>query len=453
MRAVPVPGWRSLVLTGLFVAYLLQHYDAQARTLDLFGSTLQMGENETRGRRDDERRTSAPRPGGALQAGERTVIAGVLALIALLAGLDLIVDLRQGVSLWHVLAEARWPSRACFGVFHLLRGVWRLRRRLDAQDRDFVAFRQQAEAWRTGSNKYLQGLSHSIGLQLDQWQLSAAEKEVAFLLLKGLSLKEIAAARGTTEKTARVQSSAIYTKSGPRWPFRALSVLPGRLASAGARNDSAPRAASHHRAGWLRAAVLGANDGIVSTASLIFGVAAAGAIRMPARGRRGGSGRRRHVHGGGRICFGQFAVGPRAGRPRPRAPELATDPEHEHAEMAAIYVGAGSTPQLAPQVATQLMAHDALGAHARDELGISDMVAARPVQASLASAGSFSVGAALPLLVVMLSANSPLMMYWVAGSALFSLAALGALSARAGGSPMLAAAGRVAASGACSRWR
>lgn len=152
--------------------------------------------------------------GGALRTSERAVLAGVLALIALLAGIDVAVDVRQGVSLWHVLAEAGVAVAACFGAFHLLRGAWRLRRRLDAQGRDFSAFRQQAEAWRTGSKKYLDGLSQSISLQLDQWQLSAAEKEVAFLLLKGLSLKEIAAARHTTEKTARVQSSAVYTKSG-----------------------------------------------------------------------------------------------------------------------------------------------------------------------------------------------------------------------------------------------
>lgn len=152
--------------------------------------------------------------GATLQASERTVIAGVLALIALLASIDLAVDLREGVTLWHVLAEATVAVIACFGAFHLLRGVWQLRRRLDAQGRDFSTFRQQAEAWRTGSKKYLDGLSRSIAVQLDQWQLSAAEKEVAFLLLKGLSLKEIAAARRTSEKTARVQSSAVYTKSG-----------------------------------------------------------------------------------------------------------------------------------------------------------------------------------------------------------------------------------------------
>lgn len=149
-----------------------------------------------------------------LRTGERAVIAGVLALIALLAGIDVAVDLRQGVSFWHVLAEAGVAGAACFGVVHLLRSAWRLRRRLDDQNRDFSAFRQQAETWRTGSKKYLDGLSLSISLQLDQWQLSTAEKEVAFLLLKGLSLKEIAAARQTSEKTARVQSSAVYMKSG-----------------------------------------------------------------------------------------------------------------------------------------------------------------------------------------------------------------------------------------------
>lgn len=152
--------------------------------------------------------------GDALQASERAVIAGVLALIALLAGIDLAVDLREGVTPWHVAAEATVAVAACFGVFFLLRGAWQLRRRLEVQGRDFSAFRQQAETWRTGSKKYLDGLSLSINMQLDQWHLSAAEKEVAFLLLKGLSLKEIAAARGTSEKTARVQSSAVYTKSG-----------------------------------------------------------------------------------------------------------------------------------------------------------------------------------------------------------------------------------------------
>ena len=149
-----------------------------------------------------------------MQGRERAAISGVLALIALLAGIDLLIDLREGVTAWHVLAEATVAAVACLGAFHLLRGAWRLRRRLEVQGRDFLVFRQQAEAWRTGSRKYLEGLSRSINLQLDRWALSVAEKEVAFLLLKGLSLKEIAVARGTSEKTARVQSSAVYAKSG-----------------------------------------------------------------------------------------------------------------------------------------------------------------------------------------------------------------------------------------------
>ena len=152
--------------------------------------------------------------GAPLQGRERAAIAGVLALIALLAGIDLLIDLREGVTAWHVLTEATVAAVACLGAFHLLRGAWRLRKRLEVQGRDFLVFRQQAEAWRTGSRKYLDGLSRSISLQLDQWALSVAEKEVAFLLLKGLSLKEIALARGTSEKTARVQSSAVYAKSG-----------------------------------------------------------------------------------------------------------------------------------------------------------------------------------------------------------------------------------------------
>lgn len=154
-------------------------------------------------------------PGGrGLEGRERSVIAGVLALIALLAGVDLLIDLRDGVSLWHVGAEATVAVLACLGAFHLMRGAWSLHRRLEAQGRDFSDFRRQAEAWREESRKYLDGLSRSIDAQLDRWQLSAAEKEVAFLLLKGLSLKEIATARGTSGKTARVQSSAVYAKSG-----------------------------------------------------------------------------------------------------------------------------------------------------------------------------------------------------------------------------------------------
>lgn len=159
-------------------------------------------------------RAGSEAPARGLQGGERAVIAAVLALIALLAGLDLLVDQREGVTAWHLLAEGTVMGVAGLGAFHLLRGAWRLRKRLDMQDRDFLAFRRQAEAWRNDSRKYVDGLSRSIDLQLDRWGLSAAEKEVAFLLLKGFSLRDIAQARGTSEKTARVQSSAIYAKSG-----------------------------------------------------------------------------------------------------------------------------------------------------------------------------------------------------------------------------------------------
>lgn len=152
--------------------------------------------------------------GHGMGAKERIVTAAVLALIALLAIVDLLIDLRDGVTAWHVLAEATAAAAACFGAFYLLRGAWELRRRLDVQARDFSAFRQQVEAWRAESRNHVEGLSRAIARQLDQWQLSDAEKEVAFLLLKGLSLKDIAAARRTTEKTARVQSSAVYAKSG-----------------------------------------------------------------------------------------------------------------------------------------------------------------------------------------------------------------------------------------------
>jgi VIT1/CCC1 family predicted Fe2+/Mn2+ transporter len=122
--------------------------------------------------------------------------------------------------------------------------------------------------------------------------------------------------------------------------------------------------------------------------------------------------------------------------------ELASDSEHEHAEMVAIYVGRGLDAELASEVATQLMARDALAAHARDELGISSLLSARPVQAALASAGTFAVGAALPLLVALFAPASAIM-WAVSGSALLFLALLGALSAAVGGAPVIAAAVRV----------
>ncbi len=197
------------------------------------------------------------------------------------------------------------------------------------------------------------------------------------------------------------------------------------------------------RIGWLRAAVLGANDGIVSTSCLILGVAAAGtgAKAILVAGVAGLMAGASSMAAGEYVSVSSQADTERADLDRERV-ELATLPVQEHAEMAAIYAKRGLDPQLASQVATQLMAHDALGAHARDELGISETLTARPVQAALASAATFAVGAALPLLVVLLAPASVLL-WAVAGSSLFFLALLGSLAARAGGSPVGRAALRV----------
>ena len=197
------------------------------------------------------------------------------------------------------------------------------------------------------------------------------------------------------------------------------------------------------RIGWLRAAVLGANDGIVSTASLVLGVAAAGADSkgILIAGVAGLVAGAMSMAAGEYVSVSSQADVERAELVRESA-ELAASPRQEHAELAAIYVKRGLDPALATAVASQLMQHDALGAHARDELGISDVLGARPVQAALASAGTFSVGAALPLLIVMLSPASALM-WAVAGSSLVFLALLGLLSAKAGGAPVLVAASRV----------
>lgn len=198
-----------------------------------------------------------------------------------------------------------------------------------------------------------------------------------------------------------------------------------------------------HRIGWLRAAVMGANDGIVSTASLILGVAAAGATvkSMLITGVAGLVAGAMSMAAGEYVSVSSQSDTESADIEKERI-ELATQPEHEHAELAAIYVGRGLSKALAADVATQLMAHDALGAHSRDELGISDLTTARPVQAALASAATFSVGAALPLLVVLLVPAS-ILMWAVAGSSLLFLAVLGALAGRTGGSPKLTAAIRV----------
>jgi len=198
-----------------------------------------------------------------------------------------------------------------------------------------------------------------------------------------------------------------------------------------------------HRIGWLRAAVLGANDGIVSTASLILGVAAAGAASKDiiVAGVAGLVAGAMSMAAGEYVSVSSQADTERADLDKERM-ELANDPVHEHQEMQAIYVGRGLDPELASQVATQLMDHDALGAHARDELGISEIMTARPVQAAMASAATFSVGAALPLIIVVLVPASTLM-WTVSGSSLFFLALLGSISARTGGASVVAAAWRV----------
>ena len=197
------------------------------------------------------------------------------------------------------------------------------------------------------------------------------------------------------------------------------------------------------RIGWLRAAVLGANDGIVSTASLMLGVAAAsashGSILM--------TGVAGLVAGAMSMAAGEYvsvhsqADTESADLAREQA-ELETDPAAEHRELTAIYVGRGLKPALARQVAEALMARDPLGAHARDELGISTTLSAKPVQAALASAASFAVGAALPLGVTLLAPERSLM-FWVAATSLVFLAGLGVLAARAGGANAVSSAWRV----------
>lgn len=198
-----------------------------------------------------------------------------------------------------------------------------------------------------------------------------------------------------------------------------------------------------HRIGWLRAAVLGANDGIVSTASLVLGVAAAGVNSQGilVTGVAGLVAGAMSMAAGEYVSVSSQADTERADLRR-ESIELAASPEHEHAELAAIYVKRGLDAELASNVATQLMQHDALGAHARDELGISDTLTARPVQAAFASAGTFAVGAVLPLLVVVLFPVSALM-WAVSGSSLLFLALLGSLAGSVGGAPVISAALRV----------
>lgn len=145
---------------------------------------------------------------------ERRVIASILILVAVLVSVDIYNDSRQGVVLWHIFFEGLIGVLALAGVFYLMSGTVKLRQQLQKEIADFSAFKQEAEAWRADSRKYLDGLSLAIDQQLSRWKLTTAEKEVAFLLLKGLSLKEVAEVRKTTEKTARVQSMAVYAKAG-----------------------------------------------------------------------------------------------------------------------------------------------------------------------------------------------------------------------------------------------
>lgn len=203
-----------------------------------------------------------------------------------------------------------------------------------------------------------------------------------------------------------------------------------------------------HRIGWLRAAVLGANDGIVSTASLLIGVAAAGAAHqtLMITGIAG------LVSGAMSMAAGEYVSvssqsDTEAADIARETEELALQPDHELDELTGIYLSRGLTPELAHEVAKQLTQHDALAAHTRDELGIVDSMNANPTQAALASAGTFAVGAALPLLVAYLasSANSIVL---IAVWSLAFLAALGGLAAKAGGANLWLGAGRVAFWGA-----
>ena len=227
----------------------------------------------------------------------------------------------------------------------------------------------------------------------------------------------------------------------------------GPAASHGGLRRNAPvttalptRQTERHRiaqTGWLRAAVLGANDGILSTASLVLGVAAA-------HGSRGNvlvAGVAGLVAGAMSMAAGEYvSVHTQADTEQAdltlEREELKSDDNGEHAELAAIYVKRGLEASLAKRVADQLMAHDALGAHARDELGIAETLRPRPIQAALASAASFAVGAGMPLIVTALAPTAALLIT-VSATSLVFLALLGALAARAGGAAMTPGALRV----------
>jgi len=200
--------------------------------------------------------------------------------------------------------------------------------------------------------------------------------------------------------------------------------------------------------GWLRAAVLGANDGLISTSSLVVGVAAAQTERAPVllaamAGLVAGA---LSMAAGEYVSVSSQSDTETADLARERL-ELATSPGAEHAELAEIYVGRGLTPKLARQVAEQLMAKDALGAHARDELGLHELTRARPIQAALSSAAAFAAGAAAPLILVITTPLNRLFVV-VMGVSLILLIGLGSLAARLGGAPAVRGAVRVAFWGA-----
>jgi VIT1/CCC1 family predicted Fe2+/Mn2+ transporter len=198
-----------------------------------------------------------------------------------------------------------------------------------------------------------------------------------------------------------------------------------------------------NRTGWLRAAVLGANDGIVSTASLLVGVAAAGVSEtsLLTAGVAGAVAGAMSMAAGEYISVSSQADSEQADLKREKA-ELEADAAGEHRELTRIYIGRGLRPELAKQVADELTAHDALAAHARDELGLTDLSRARPFQAAAASAASFAGGALLPLVVALLAPPGRLLIA-IPAAALVALATLGAIAARAGGAPLGVAAARV----------
>ena len=200
--------------------------------------------------------------------------------------------------------------------------------------------------------------------------------------------------------------------------------------------------------GWLRAAVLGANDGLISTASLVVGVAASGTGRSAilVAGVAGLVAGSMSMAAGEYVSVSSQADTEAADLARERH-ELATMPDAEKAELAGIYEARGLTPELSVQVAEQLMAKDALAAHAHDELGLTDATAARPLQAALASAVSFAVGAALPVFVAYVS-PTPLLTRLVTASALVLLVVLGGVAARVGGASLVRGSLRVAFWGA-----